>query len=1160
MKNTLVSILMLAGLLAGVGFGQSNSVYNSSTYSYTTQVTQGNSSTGASSVVAQSTGFAQGIPFLPYNLNAPITINRNAANAETVTPTSVTSCYPNSLTCTLSATFGFKHVAGESIQSGTFGLQEAVNIAVAAGSGTVVIDASWQGPSGNALILAAKGNANVMIQDNRNPTGAVFYQWNGSAYVQSGGGTQTYVLDTYLSPADGHGGTDFGFAMTNLCSTLGCSTLTAPINVKTVQTGICKVYTSLTIPAPIHFESSSCAFVPQSSMASAPVSLTSCSTTIGSTAVTCASTAGLSVGMAVGGDPTLGPEQYISSVTNGTTFQLILPASRNFLGILTNASATVKGVDSLIDAVTGQSVTGTGIPSSTTITVNPATQTFTLSNVATIGTLSPTDIVLAPGTVVSGLSLTAVAQVPVILVPPSNTSTSQSKPFGPNYGVTISNVSIRDPLYSHTSFGRSLTGLVGIQAYGQDNLLFSNVMVAGIRGSALIYGGYVPASTPGGSNVVRESDVNGFYAYSDGDILTGQASLALMTGLGNGDTTQDENNQNGFHDFHVVYPDSEGMVIGSYLHPGTTNGPRLLTFTGDNQFEAGSDSNFSFGASDMVRVLTGGGYNKILGGRWDTPGFGHSTFRISSAIDWTVTGAQLGASGGSSEIYNVGLTSSSPTVTYTSAGTGGGSSFVVGPYWLGVGAQLNDGVTCTPCNVWLATTAAVNGTGTQLTLASPYTGSQTSGTLTIQGGGYYFHLDQALSGPLNTIGGSYIDQASPVISLLSLGSATNGFLVGTGALTGRSGLTDHLESWTLNNLILPPVNYAANSSSSNINYNPSYLNSSGIIQTGSIATFASVGTGANPRVNFNAVCSTCNGDFHITFQQNVAADGVFNDLVAGTSSQKAVFSVTADNSTESWQFGLNGNALWTLFDNTNSKNALTVAPGTEAITSTGTITAPAFFPQSIAAGPYSLYFNDWYTSAEANPGSIGSPTGQSCQTNTANGDANHPGNILLTSGTAGTGTGEACNVTTVSGFNIVGLNTVPAWTWESEVFVPVLPGTTVGSYQAGIQHTAANPWTTGLGFYLSSANGVVNDWYCSNGTTYTDTTVAATVAWTRLSMVNDGSLVHWYIGGTQVCGTGTALVSITATSGQFAWTAVALSATSITMSVDYVDWQRQVVR
>jgi hypothetical protein len=41
-------------------------------------------------------------------------------------------------------------------------------------------------------------------------------------------------------------------------------------------------------------------------------------------------------------------------------------------------------------------------------------------------------------------------------------------------------------------------------------------------------------------------------------------------------------------------------------------------------------------------------------------------------------------------------------------------------------------------------------------------------------------------------------------------------------------------------------------------------------------------------------------------------------------------------------------------------------------------------------------------------------------TNTVNGDANHPGNILLTSGTGGTGTGEACNVTTVSGFNIVG--------------------------------------------------------------------------------------------------------------------------------------------
>lgn len=75
--------------------------------------------------------------------------------------------------------------------------------------------------------------------------------------------------------------------------------------------------------------------------------------------------------------------------------------------------------------------------------------------------------------------------------------------------------------------------------------------------------------------------------------------------------------------------------------------------------------------------------------------------------------------------------------------------------------------------------------------------------------------------------------------------------------------------------------------------------------------------------------------------------------------------------------GIKSSALWVLFDNVAHKNAIQVSPTTEAVTLTGTITAPAFFPQTVSAGPYSMYFNDWYTSAEANPGSIGSPTQRS---------------------------------------------------------------------------------------------------------------------------------------------------------------------------------------
>ena len=205
-----VSNLVLFLLSAAAGLGQSNSVYNASTYAYTTYVTTGNAATGSSSLGAQPTGFAE-TPFLPYNLNASITVDRNAANAETITPSALANCFPNSLTCTIFSTFTYKHTAGETIQSGTYGLQEAINLAMASGSGTVLLDASYQGPSGTSLILSAKGNGNVLVQDNRNPSGPVFYQWNGSGYaaVQSGGGSSyanlpgtPNVVYTFVQPTD----------------------------------------------------------------------------------------------------------------------------------------------------------------------------------------------------------------------------------------------------------------------------------------------------------------------------------------------------------------------------------------------------------------------------------------------------------------------------------------------------------------------------------------------------------------------------------------------------------------------------------------------------------------------------------------------------------------------------------------------------------------------------------------------------------------------------------------------------------------------------------------------------------------------------------------------------------------------------------------------
>lgn len=193
MKKLYGALVLVCSLMVSLnGYGQANqsNTYNATTYgNWSSFITSGNASTGSSSIGANPSAFINGQPALPFAVGTSVTINKGQANTETVTPTTVANCYFNSLICVLGASFTNKHVAGEALQSGTYGLQEAINAAITAGSGTVIIDASWQGPSGTSLILAAKGSVNVMIQDNRNPSGAVFYQWNGTAYVQSGGGS-----------------------------------------------------------------------------------------------------------------------------------------------------------------------------------------------------------------------------------------------------------------------------------------------------------------------------------------------------------------------------------------------------------------------------------------------------------------------------------------------------------------------------------------------------------------------------------------------------------------------------------------------------------------------------------------------------------------------------------------------------------------------------------------------------------------------------------------------------------------------------------------------------------------------------------------------------------------------------------------------------------
>lgn len=125
-------------------------------------VLQGNPATGAGSVFVNC-NFAvdQGSNvFSPFVSGQTIQIGRGAA-LETVTLTAVgtptlVGPEPSAYSISLSATFSYVHGYGDPVFSATYGLQEAINVAAGAGSGTIIVDEAWYAAGGTlAIILAA---------------------------------------------------------------------------------------------------------------------------------------------------------------------------------------------------------------------------------------------------------------------------------------------------------------------------------------------------------------------------------------------------------------------------------------------------------------------------------------------------------------------------------------------------------------------------------------------------------------------------------------------------------------------------------------------------------------------------------------------------------------------------------------------------------------------------------------------------------------------------------------------------------------------------------------------------------------------------------------------------------------------------------------------
>lgn len=241
------------------------------------------------------------------------------------------------------------------------------------------------------------------------------------------------------------------------------------------------------------------------------------------------------------------------------------------------------------------------------------------------------------------------------------------------------------------------------------------------------------------------------------------------------------------------------------------------------------------------------------------------------------------------------------------------------------------------------------------------------------------------------------------------------------------------------------------------------------------------------------------------------------------------------------------------------------AGGSGANTYTGAQTAPAFLVTPLTGGIQAQLFDDFYVVSTVSVLPIGSPTTDTCTSGAAT-SINHPGLLSVNSGTV-SGSGLNCAYNSGNGAgSLFTINDSLPWVWEVDAEIPVLPSTTAASYQLGMTHTTTtSPSVNGAYFYLSSANGTPNDWYCAFGATptLTDTTIAqvATV-YHRFTMESDGTNLHWYIDGTQVCGTGVALSGVTNTVQSVGLMSAVTNtvSTSVSMLVDYLLFQRAVTR
>jgi len=216
MKKAMSMIIFLAASL-GLCFAQTQSIsreagfFTASAYGqWNVPVSTGNAATGSASIVLQwgSVILPDGREIVPFSTSAPIIVDIGAAQ-ETVTPTAVSGCIKGRSavafqTCTITASFSNLHGQGALVQSGSFGLVEAITDANGLGGGTVVVDQSWFALGGTKTTITNVTAATPKVWVLDNSTGSpVWYGKSGTGSAAYSNSNNDMVFSVTLSGGAG---------------------------------------------------------------------------------------------------------------------------------------------------------------------------------------------------------------------------------------------------------------------------------------------------------------------------------------------------------------------------------------------------------------------------------------------------------------------------------------------------------------------------------------------------------------------------------------------------------------------------------------------------------------------------------------------------------------------------------------------------------------------------------------------------------------------------------------------------------------------------------------------------------------------------------------------------------------------------------------------